>query len=442
MESSPPINSRDQAKRQYYQKTGKQVRVPEYQTNFLQPPQVAHAMKPPSLHKKGKQTPIFKTTVPPDPKKLWNKPLKPDLQRPRNAIIHRQTPEMIKQNREISRSAITGSVAPTNQSYIPEISESQRLSNTIYNSVVKSQSHLVPFINQAVIAKVLGHYQIDNKKNKLDRDKITKLLDVFNEIASKLRSKELLDRDSSGKDIAGLPSYGMGAVSGGQAVHDDMYDRETQRETHTVCIDSNDRYRQFWPNSNEYQILFGRESSSNSKYQELTFTQDIQRTFHNVEKVALKEVIIPYNKNENYHKLPYLLLEIKELGSNFWGSNAKLSQAFAKLTVSEQKGDYLYYRVDVNEKRFNPRIELSSLSIRFLDPEGKLIDFGIEADLASTAENSGSLVQDNVITITDDLEQLDDEDFAAESTPIIERHNLLTFEITCVRRVFQSVFLH
>ena len=149
---------------------------------------------------------------------------------------------------------------------------------------------------------------------------------------------------------------------------------------YTICIDSNDRYRQYWPNSNEYQILFGRESSSNSKFKELGFSQDIQRTFHNVEKVVLKEAIIPYNKNETYHKLPYILLEIKELGSNFRVVTLYLVKV-SQLTLSEQKGEYLYYRVDVNEKIFNPRIELSSLTIRFLDPEGNLIRFGSTIDM-------------------------------------------------------------
>mgnify|MGYP001399695563 CR=1 FL=1 len=154
-------------------------------------------------------------------------------------------------------------------------------------------------------------------------------------------------------------------------------------------------------------------------------------------------LIIPYNKNETYHKLPYILLEIKELGSNFWGSNPVLSKSFAKLTLSEQKGEYLYYRVDVNEKFFNPRIELSSLTIRYLDPEGNLIDFGIETDMEIAAEDGeGMLVQDEVVTVTENVDEINDGQFATEPIPLRERHNLLTFEITCVQRVFQSVFLH
>jgi len=434
MRGHTQINSRQQAKNEYYKNTGQKLRIPAYQTNFLQPPQVAPSVKPPSIHKQTLKKPIFNNVDPPDPKKLWKKPLQPALQQPVKSQVYKQNKADTKKNSQIARGSVTGSIRDSSQTYIAEISDSQKLSNTIYKSVVKSQQHLVPFINPEVITKVLSHYNISNA-SQINREKLENLFKILHEIADKMKTKEL----ESSVDV-----NNMGAMTGGgQAVGNEMYDRDTKRETYTICIDSNDRYRQYWPNSNEYQILFGRESSSNSKFKELGFSQDIQRTFHNVEKVVLKEVIIPYNKNETYHKLPYILLEIKELGSNFWGSNSILTKSFAKLTLSEQKGEYLYYRVDVNEKIFNPRIELSSLTIRFLDPEGNLIRFGSDIDMEiDGSEREGKLIEEEVVTITQDLDEINDDDFAVECLPIRERHNLLTFEITSIQKVFQSVFLH
>ena len=53
-----PIDTRYQAKRNYFKETGNKVRVPAYQTKFLQPPQVSVAIKPPSLNQKKLKNPL------------------------------------------------------------------------------------------------------------------------------------------------------------------------------------------------------------------------------------------------------------------------------------------------------------------------------------------------------------------------------------------------
>ena len=57
-------------------------------------------------------------------------------------------------------------------------------------------------------------------------------------------------------------------------------------------------------------------------------------------------------------------------------------------------------------------------------------------------QKRGKLIEEEVVTITQDLDEINDDDFAVECLPIRERHNLLTFEITSIQKVFQSVFLH
>ena len=149
------INSRQQAKNEYYKNTGQKLRVPAYQTNFLQPPQVAPGVKPPSIRKQTLKKPIFNNVVPPDPKKLWKKPLQPALQQPVKSQVYKQNKADTKKNLQVAKGSVTGSIQNSQQTYIAEINDSQKLSNTIYQSVVKSQQHLVPFINPEVITKVL-----------------------------------------------------------------------------------------------------------------------------------------------------------------------------------------------------------------------------------------------------------------------------------------------
>ena len=291
-----PINSRQEAKKNYYHNTGQKVRVPEYQTNFLQPPQVAPGIKPPSLDKNKNIKPIFFTPPPPDPKKLWKKALKPSLQQPNKKTVKTQSPEEIIKNNQISQGSVTGAIGDSQQTYIPETTESRQLSNTIYQGVVKSQQHLVPFINQNVIEKVLSHFNISDS-NQINREKLLKLFGVFNNIADKLREKSLHETPALNT---------MGSMSGGQAVGDEMYDRNTKREVYTVCIDSNDRYRQYWPNSNEYQILFGVNPNILGG-EDVNKYGKISRSFISVKEIQLTNVIL-----EPTEKLSrgYILLHI------------------------------------------------------------------------------------------------------------------------------------
>ena len=64
MRGHTQINSRQQAKNEYYKNTGQKLRIPAYQTNFLQPPQVAPSVKPPSIHKQTLKKPIFNNVDP------------------------------------------------------------------------------------------------------------------------------------------------------------------------------------------------------------------------------------------------------------------------------------------------------------------------------------------------------------------------------------------
>ena len=102
-----PIDTRYQAKRNYFKETGNKVRVPAYQTKFLQPPQVSVAIKPPSLNQKKLKNPLSRAEIP-NPKNLWKKELKPNLQQPDKNTTRQISSQDIKDTLESKNIIYTG----------------------------------------------------------------------------------------------------------------------------------------------------------------------------------------------------------------------------------------------------------------------------------------------------------------------------------------------
>ena len=80
---------------------------------------------------------------------------------------------------------------------------------------------------------------------------------------------------------------------------------------------------------------------------------------------------------------PYLLLEIEEIGSNYKGTKPILNKVFARLYNFEtlSLGNNMFYREYTCEnliKKFNPRKNLTKLSIKILNPDGTLYTFNDE----------------------------------------------------------------
>ena len=96
----------------------------------------------------------------------------------------------IKDTQDTAKGAVTGFIGNTQNSYLPTISSSQKLTNAIYQGVVKGSSHLIPYIDKSVIEKVLIHYNISEKSD-IDRNSIQKLMGVLQNIADRLKQKSL-----------------------------------------------------------------------------------------------------------------------------------------------------------------------------------------------------------------------------------------------------------
>tara|TARA_Y100000589_G_C27193099_1_gene645606 strand:- start:859 stop:2151 length:1293 start_codon:yes stop_codon:yes gene_type:complete len=257
-------------------------------------------------------------------------------------ISHRLSQNEIETNR------IIPPVITTNN-YIPEIGKKRKLSNIIYNSFIKMYNSYQDKVSEELIQDLLERSNYNNGSN-LNKDNLYQLID---NIKNTIVSKNLYTQD----------------------INNDIFEQETITKSFIITIDSSDRYKKNWELPNNYKIDFGGKKTesddSNENY------QYIDQIFRNVTSVELIEAIIPKFTNKN---VPYILIEIEELGSNFFGSNSFLSSSFAKLTRPEINGDYLYYKNDTNIKSFSPRIEIQGLTFKFRDNKGNLLNFQSDCD--------------------------------------------------------------
>lgn len=151
-------------------------------------------------------------------------------------------------------------------------------------------------------------------------------------------------------------------------MNNEQLQQKPQKE-HYICIDSNDRDKEKWPNANEYQILFGVNPNilggdDVNKYGK------ISRSFISVKEIQLTNVIL-----EPTEKLSrgYVLLHIEELGNNLFGTNENISKSIVQLS-NYNLLDNKYYYYNVNSiKFFNTPIDINKLTVRFLYGDGELV---------------------------------------------------------------------
>ena len=168
----------------------------------------------------------------------------------------------------------------------------------------------------------------------------------------------------------------------------DMMIPEIREYSFNIAISSNDRNIIKSPNPNNFTINFAPAPDGNNNPQ----VGYIERSFNNIKSCELMNVVILDTSDQtdssdaNDVSFPYLLLQIDELQTNYFGTNSPLSKAFAILTEYTQRGKYKYYRMvgDSSEytvtKIYNPRINLSKLTTQLLLPNGSPFNFGTAFD--------------------------------------------------------------
>jgi hypothetical protein len=139
---------------------------------------------------------------------------------------------------------------------------------------------------------------------------------------------------------------------------DIIYDRVD----HYLAVSSTDRDITNYPKSNQ-------------------FTINLPKEFRNIVRMQLIETILP-NQN-NIMDQPYILLNIKELEGKMpiVANNSALSNAFALIQLTHNTGNFLQIDRKVHEivvmNTLQP-INISKMSISFLDHTGALFDFGTD----------------------------------------------------------------
>lgn len=276
-----------------------------------------------------------------------------------------------------------------NQIYVAEIGDKRKLSNLIYNGIISS---------------------LKNSKNSITEYDIDILLNKLNLSKEKWKKKDTQKFVEELRKIINLKKYNNILPNFGE--QNDLFEKETKEKVYYITIDSNDRNEKKWPNPNNFQIQFEPNSFSNKEES----TGFINKSFNNVKSVELIQAIIPNGSNngDNYDILPYILLEIEELGSIYQGTNDFISNTFSKLIFDKIIGSYRYSFSNCSiEKVFNPRIAINKFTIKFRKPNGELYNFG------------KYILNNNI-----------------EEKKKIKTNNILTFKITCIIKSLDTMFLN
>jgi hypothetical protein len=174
-----------------------------------------------------------------------------------------------------------------------------------------------------------------------------------------------------------------------------LYEEEREFD-YNIIIDSKDRDYTKYTSPNGFVIDFSPPAGAPGEIN----TGYVNRAFGNIIRCELINVIILDTSEEedssdsSGNKIPYLLLEIEELGGNYEGTNDVLTKAFAILTNYTLSSGYKHYLINsVNsdntiKKVYNPRINLNRMTIKLKKPDGSNYNFGAVND-----ENTDTVIK-------------------------------------------------
>jgi hypothetical protein len=165
---------------------------------------------------------------------------------------------------------------------------------------------------------------------------------------------------------------------------------EERSFNYNIVIDSRDRDFTKYPNANYFVIDFSPPSYNGTSAAGNINTGYISRAFGNIISCDLLEFSLldttdrvdSSDSKVKKAKIPYIILELAELGGNYQGTNDNLNRAFAMLTTFESIEGYKHYNVNSDNsyhtitKVFNPRINLNKLTIQLKLPDGTPYRFG------------------------------------------------------------------
>ena len=215
----------------------------------------------------------------------------------------------------------------------------QSIKNIVYNVLRKRNIAVTP----DVINKYFLRYTITKESSK----------EVFNQMINDIRN-----------ETSSLSQYNT--VS---------YEAKYVELTESIYIDSADRNMQKYKNPNNFSIHLNEFNK-----------------FTNITSIRLSSAIFPkkINSIESIDNYPYIILEIKELGSNYTSVNNSVNNAFGLLTFDIDLGEYkkLLSKSELEYKKtFNPPISLIELNIKLKTPDGKLLDYTNSIEYNKNSDN-------------------------------------------------------
>ena len=333
----------------------------------------------------------------------------------------------------------------TTQIYTAEISNKRKLSNIIYNSLVKRiQNVNEEYISEKHIQFIIKKLNLDENPNNWSKQEVDKFTLVVNKLIEK--NKELESNKIN------LPITKLDNLDDKQLLiepenlekefNSDLFERNTKEKVYYIAIDSRDRRRKVWPTSSEYRILFAPPSDMISDDPTIGH---INRKFANVVSVQLVSAIIPRFSIDGdcIDSYPYILLDIEELGGIYNGTNSTTSRAFCKITFDTVVGKYVHFSPKNYEpliKYFNPRIDLSRLTIRFLKPNGELFDFGTSINYCHPECVAAYLKRKK--KKGEKSKKVKCKLSSKKNCEEDEPNNSLTFKITTINKSLDTMFLH
>jgi hypothetical protein len=133
---------------------------------------------------------------------------------------------------------------------------------------------------------------------------------------------------------------------------------------------------------NEYTIRFSPPNFNSNDNR----TGFVDRILHNVKSIELIKCgfldtsDLTDSSDSGNNDPAYIILEVEEFGTNHNGTNQYLNKSLAILDTFEKQNKYKYYKVMYDDKpminKFNPRVTINKMTIRFRMPDGKLYNFG------------------------------------------------------------------
>lgn len=157
----------------------------------------------------------------------------------------------------------------------------------------------------------------------------------------------------------------------------------TVTKTKCITIDSRDRNRELFPDSNLFRI---HANPSDTFEGAGLFTQ-----IKNVEYIKLIECVVPDFTGSH----AYLILVIPELQDTTLGTNDKLRKSFAILFPDSVNGNFVSCKTNskcyCNKVFKSPLANINRLTFEFYSPDGELVDFGAD-NTPPTAPNANRQV--------------------------------------------------